>query len=321
MPAFTTHYLLIDSIKDKIQDCDKDLKLNDKALIFGAQGPDIFFCHEVWKTIWNGNNSFPLGSAMHSCESSRLFAVMKDYLLNSDCDKDIIKSYIYGFLSHYSLDRLSHPYIFSIQDKIIKQEHYEHFIPSSVHGYIESEIDTQMLKLEKGITDGRCFRGQDYISTDKHLVEELSKLMAYVVPRVLDFNYDIEQYRKAYRHTMLVQKLLYDPKGIKHNILMKLGTPIRNKIGPRITGMFKPEKSDERWDYMNNSHDEWSIVLDRKQKFNTSFKDLFDEAKIDTIELINAFNSDNTELAIKEIADDMSFDTGLRYDIKEPLEQ
>ena len=319
MPAFTTHYLLIKSIEDKIKDCDKDLKLNEKALVYGAQGPDIFFCHEVWKTIWNGNNLFTLGSSMHECETSKLFSLMKDYLYNEDCDRDIVESYIYGFLSHYSLDRLAHPYIYSIQDRVIKEDHYEHYIPNSVHGYIESMIDTDMLKLELGMEDGRKFKGQDFISGDKHLIEEMSKLMAYVVPKMFNLNFDIEEYRKSYRHTLLVQKLLYDPKGIKHKILMKLGTPIRNKIGPRVTGMFRPEKSDGRWDYMNYAHEKWTMVYDRKQCFTKSFKDLFDEAKVDTINLINAFNSPNPAKAIRDIAGDMSFDTGLRYDIKEPI--
>ena len=43
MPAFTTHYILVKSIEDRIKACDKNLTLNEPALVLGAQGPDIFF--------------------------------------------------------------------------------------------------------------------------------------------------------------------------------------------------------------------------------------------------------------------------------------
>lgn len=318
MPAFTTHYLLVKSIEDRIQECDRNLKINEPALVLGAQGPDIFFFHRVWKMIWGGNLE-ALGDAMHQCETSKLFVLMKEYLTNEKCDKDIVESYIYGFLSHYALDRNGHPFIFSIQDKIIKEGHYEHYMPSSVHGYVESMIDVEMLKNELGETDGRAFKGQDYISTDENLIEELSKLMAHVVPRMFGINNDIEEYRTAYRDTTLVQKLLYDPNDKKKNFLKKVGKPIRKKIGPKITGMMRPEKCDTRWDYMNYSHTEWAMVYDKTKKFTTSFVDIFNIAKDDTINLINAFNCDDTAKAIRDVAGDMSFDTGLRYDIKEPL--
>ena len=318
MPAFTTHYLLITSIEDRIQECDKNLKINEPALVLGAQGPDIFFFHRVWKMLWGGNLEY-LGDKMHQCETSKLFKIMKDYLVNEKCDKDIIESYIYGFLSHYALDRNGHPFIYAMQDKIIKEGHYEHYMPSSVHGYVESMIDVEMLKNVRGDKDGRAFKGQDTISTDEHLVEELSKLMAYVVPKMFDINVDIKQYRLAYLDTTLVQKLLYDPEDKKKNFIKKHLKFLTNKIGPKVSGMMRPEKCDDRWDYLNYNHNEWAMVYDKTKKFNTSFVDIFNFAKDDTINLINAFNSENPQKAIKDIADDMSFDTGLNYKITEPL--
>lgn len=317
MPAYAAHFLFAEDCLKRINKQDPDFIVNRNAFNFGAQGPDFLFCHKVWRMIWRGKTLKPVGTALHNCKISRLLGLMKKYMNDETDHKDIIKSYIYGFICHYSLDRFTHPLIYSMQNSIIEEKQLKGKEPFAVHARIESNIDTIMLN-RAGYDDARIFRGQDQIKNDKEVIDEISAMMAYAVPLSLNTAKDKKQYALAYKHMLLSQKALYDPQGLKYKMLIKLGGPVRKKIGPVISSMVKPA-IPEAYDFVNRQHKQWTMVYDKKKSSKKSFFDLYENAKDDAMKLIDAFNQKDAEKAIQNICDDMSFGTGLNYKIKKPL--
>ena len=47
MPAIVSHYLLAERVMSDLSELMPDLDINRTAFIWGASGPDIFFCHRI----------------------------------------------------------------------------------------------------------------------------------------------------------------------------------------------------------------------------------------------------------------------------------
>ena len=317
MPAFVSHYVHAKSVEEKIKALNPGLDFSEAAYNYGAQGPDFLFSHKVWLTLIGGDNLYALGSALHSCNTSEFFAAAKEYIENEPCDKGVATSFIYGFLCHYALDRNTHPLIYSVQEAYTKAYGLENAVAFSIHNIIEYNIDTMLLRSEMGISDGRAFNNSSVIPDDEHVIEEMSRLMAYVVPRTIGHQASVEDYKEGFRHMILTQKILYDPKGLKRGILGIPQKPLFKITGPLLVGMLRQKKCDSDWDYMNLTHKEWSMVYAPERKSTASFMDLYRASQQDAVELVKAFESDNPQKAIEDLTDNMSYDTGLRYDAVE----
>ncbi len=319
MPAFGSHYIFARSLKDVIQEYDKNFKLSETALYYGTQGPDFLFSHRIWRIAWGGETLLNLGSELHHCDAVKMFSLMKEYLENESQDKDIAKSYIYGFLCHYALDRNTHPFIYAVQKEYTEAMGYQKALSIGVHNMIEFNIDVYLLRSELGYTDGRAFDSSKTVPKDERVISEMSKLMAYVVPKVNGNTATAEDYATAFRDLGWAHGMLTDKTGIKRGVINVLQQPIKPFIGPLLVSMMRQKQPDNDWDYMNLTHKEWKMPYDPQRKSTKSFMDLYRESKPDAMNMIAAFGSDNFSEKLEEITGNMSFDTGLRFDITEPI--
>ena len=105
------------------------------AFAAGANGPDSFFCYEVWKKRAKRHYDLPtLGNRMHE-ENTGAF-------LRSLCDHAKTRpqvEYVLGFLSHYAADTVMHPFI------IAMCERGQPYGRKGGHGYLEIALDSTCL--------------------------------------------------------------------------------------------------------------------------------------------------------------------------------
>lgn len=319
MPAPATHYIFAKSIEDKVASLDTGLAFSKPAFYFGTQGPDFLFSHKVWRMAWNGENLVELGSVLHHVCPSRMFALMKEYLENEPCDRDLIRSYIYGFLAHYALDRNTHPLVYAVQRELTEAHNMGDFRPIVVHNQIELNIDAILVKTELGL-NSLDFRFYETLDTNEYLVDEMSKLMEYVVPKMVFCDASKSDFADAYRDMRLGQIAMADKTGKRRKIIGAIEKAIYKPLGgPLLTSLMRQKSCDNKWDYMNITHKEWAMVYDSRVKSTKSFMDLYHDAQRDIFGLIEAFNSPDAETALRDYSGDISFDTGVRYDIKEPI--
>lgn len=320
MPAPVTHYIFAKSVENEIAEKYGDFSFSKAAFYYGTQGPDFLFSHKAWRLAWGGENLIALGSELHHTCPSKMFALMKEYLENEPCDRDLIKSYIYGFLAHYALDRNAHPLVYAVQKAYTKAFSLEHYQSIVVHNQIEMNIDTMLLKSELGCKSGIDFRLYNTLDPNPYLIDEISALMAYVVPQTVFCDAAKDDFADAYRDMRLGQIALNDFTGMRRKAVSLIEKPLRKALGgPLLSSLMRPKNGDNKWDYMNITHKEWTAPYDSRVKSTKSFMDLFREAQKDIFGLIDAFNEADAEKAIREYSGDLSFDTGVRYDIKEPI--
>lgn len=113
MPGFTTHYIFGITTYKKLENnyFKNMITRNISAYKLGLQGPDIFFYY-LPGLFKNSGNS--LGKIMHETRTNSFF---ENYLSEIESYKDkkleVAYSYLSGFLCHYCLDTICHPYIYA----------------------------------------------------------------------------------------------------------------------------------------------------------------------------------------------------------------
>lgn len=117
-----------------------------EAFALGTQGPDVLFYHHPMKK----NDIRARGTYLHTLSGREFFRGQAEKLLASGGEETeavlerngAYAAYICGFLCHFTLDVICHPYI------------DEHSTEAVTHGKIESEFDKTILRL-----DGKPIRG------------------------------------------------------------------------------------------------------------------------------------------------------------------
>ena len=115
MPSVITHNELGRRVLSRLP---KDSVTDEAAFLLGAQGPDLFFFFRAYPWM-PGKAGLPIGNALHEARPSVLidaFCVLRD-----SCPaafRDVIDSYVRGFLCHYATDRVIHPFVHDLQETL-----------------------------------------------------------------------------------------------------------------------------------------------------------------------------------------------------------
>lgn len=142
MPACLTHYLFAQNVKENLTE---KASLNSCAYAWGAQGPDFFFCHRFFPWM-RGDSLREYGDRIHQETPSKVLGAMRDFLKKHP--DPVYRSYVWGFVCHYSLDSIAHPYINQLAERLVVERPWE--TTSTLHGEIEAALDAIVLRSETG---------------------------------------------------------------------------------------------------------------------------------------------------------------------------
>jgi len=150
MPAIYTHLRFGEEVAKTLpKPFTALIKKYVDAFHLGTQGPDVLFYHRPLKK--KKNDVRKLALPVHALSGNQVFLQQGEKLLkNSQADSTetfleengAFAAYTCGFLCHFTLDVLCHPYVDEHSDETLS------------HGKIESELDKYMLR-----QDGKPIRG------------------------------------------------------------------------------------------------------------------------------------------------------------------
>lgn len=111
MPAFMTHKIAADRIRDKITDpvAADVISRHEDAYYSGAQGGDYFYSYKYF-SAWAGYRYKLFGWALHRARVQRFFEVGGRYAKEEN-PSDIIRAFLLGYITHYALDMHVHPLV------------------------------------------------------------------------------------------------------------------------------------------------------------------------------------------------------------------
>lgn len=308
MPAFATHYIFLDEMKDVIRE-NADFDFDIKVAGIGTQGPDIFFFHRLIPPFTIYKTLAGLAGKLHKAKPAALFDAFAEYLTFSP-NKDVAKSYIYGFILHYALDRNCHPYVYAYQAR--EQAATKHIHSLAAHNRVEHALDTYLLNKRLHIYPPSDFDPRRTMRTSEAALEEVAHLLSFVTEQVVGKSVPEKEMARAVTDTMKVQNILSDRKGNATRLAHLLEVP----TGP-LTGYFKLSCSIKPKDlafaekYANIDNETWTSVFD-DSRHHESFEQLFDRAKLDAAKLLDGFEAICKGNATGyQVTKNLSFDSGL----------
>lgn len=284
-----------------------DFDFNIDAAAIGAQGADIFFFHRVLPLSMPGKSLRKIGSAIHRAKPAIILDAFKEYCTLS-MNKDIAKSYIYGFILHYALDRRCHPYVYAFEKRICERNRFIHH--SSAHNRIELAMDSVYLNKQYDITRPSDFDSAAVITTEAAVMDEIAHLLSFVVSAVTNFSISEKQAVQAIHDTKRMQKILRDKSSLLRHTCRIVETVLAPFIGYyKFSSMIKPNDLEKAKKYGNINKVRWISPFDENTEHFESFDELFTLAAEDAKMLIKGYNA--IGLSSYEITHNISFLTGL----------
>lgn len=173
------------------------------SFILGSNGPDPLFFYQMYNPFRKYNLS-DLGHIMHN-EKTALFLRNMFRFAQTDSQKD----FCLGFLCHYSLDSIIHPYI-----NYITQAYGSTYNIPSGHAYFESALDSHISMIETGETAAKV---EAYFpEMEKMYLDQIVTLFKKAVDATYkDFSVPRDEYLQAFKDLKIIKNFLYSPSKLK----------------------------------------------------------------------------------------------------------
>ena len=249
MPAIYTHVQFGDEVLDTLPPAFREVK--DKypaAFYLGTQGPDPLFYHKITKKK-KKNPIRRRGSELHAVSPAPFFLAAAKRLAVDEINRNDLgyftpnseeAAYIIGFLCHFTLDSLCHPYI------------DECSVNGLTHAKIESEFDKYQIRKDDPETPTRGYN----VAARFHKNEGAKKTSATALS-VPEKNMKIAM-KSMYKINRLFTHKCGLVHGFCHTALAVVG---QNK---RYGDMFLHKKDDARCKKINEN---------LAEKFNLAIKE------------------------------------------------
>jgi len=316
MPSLATHFLFGQDLFKRI---DKPIKIAIKkssgAFRLGLQGPDIFFYDLLHSVISHDKN---IGSKMHTQQTDIFFYHYIDYLKDNNLQTNAIAtSYLYGMLCHYSLDCISHPFVYyftNLHDKSPKGKDKS----LSTHCQFESDID-ELLYMDRNHKNICDVKRSKFMAISQKEIDVISPIIAHAISETYKCDITSKYVRGSIQRGIKMNSLLNNRYGIKKPLIGFIEKPIiGNHIG---TSLMFTRKLPSRV-CLNEEHEEWHIPFNNKE-MHSSFMDLYNLGLTDAIRLVHMVNDVmNKHCSITKFVNStgaMSYHTGLNWHLGDEM--
>lgn len=173
------------------------------AFAAGANGPDSFFCYEVWKKSQNRTyNLLLLGNRMHEDKTGAFLLAL---LHHTHTQAQI--EYTLGFLCHYAADTVMHPYVVFVSSP------GQPYGMKGGHGYFEIALDSTLHAEDTGVSEVPADDsspvpvGQD--------LAEIAALLHQCILEVYGQDISVEALADSFYYTYRLRRLFTSRHGVR----------------------------------------------------------------------------------------------------------
>ena len=258
MAGYMSHFLFgqIEYKKMKSGEIKQAIKENYKVYNLGLQGPDLFFYYPRARMISRKNP----GSIMHQSHTGRYINQLYrfvQHLKDAGAKKTAI-AYLAGYMGHYCMDAICHPYIYYRTAYGEKQFFYH-----GRHVMLEREIDHALMKR---------YGKQMLFEEDREEMIRLTKRQCAVVAKMLSYacSTSYADIRLSKRQAALV----INNTGRFMQIMRKMESGFVRKYRPLL---FADPLNLQK----NEWYNPWQLSYGRKDKrHNENFYELMRQASV-----------------------------------------
>lgn len=299
MADFATHFIMGGLVLSQ-PEVDADfIMANRTAFNWGLQGPDLLYFYSPMRLSRQLHNA---GTLLHKKDTEGVMHELARYVMRCpEPFRNTAKSYFYGFICHYALDSLIHPYVNyhtrRITDKTGRLR---------VHMKIESHISASVSAYYKLMTDK--LRPPAF-TADYHASPALRKTVSGMLNHVLFECFNVlippSKIHSSFYRTFLLQEVLVNGA----SLLRPPAEFLEKSFGVRylFSSNFKCPIPD--WDCLNRTHRVWRYddgrtksslsVIDIMQRsanlavsLIAGYEDMFEQSYLERIPYIRNFSGE-----------------------------
>lgn len=319
MPDLITHHLFGREVQWMLDEpISSIISKNQQMFDFGAMGPDFFFYYGTlpWKKYKDSKEVQDIGHKMHDEKITEVFVKFFELIkqIKNTEQREILFAYLAGMLTHYSIDRSAHPYIFYQSGFPLENENNEDRF-DWYHKRVEMSIDLHILK-RIGQANIREFKPYEVVNPKKLNISLLYSIYKLVLHNVYGVDVTMRQFMLSIQNMYRVFQLSHDPLGYKKS-LSKLIEKITRKPDSYQYVVY-PNQIPNEYDYLNVKKDSWFHPCDKEEISNQSFIEIFKGAKNEAVMLIEDLwrylETGKRIEELKEVIADRSYATGRPWD-------
>lgn len=275
--------------------------IDTNIAFLGSQGPDPLYYKSASKYHDIANN-------IHRYNTRRFFKTMTNYVKENNTKETF--SFLVGFISHYAMDVVIHPYVYYHVGVFNKND------PSTkhmrgLHLKYERSIDCLLIKKELNIPARKFNLTKKYFPI-KSVPKEVSDLIAYTLKKELKVENGFDLYASGVKMMYLNFKyMVADRFGIKKQFYKIFD--FFSKKGDMFYSDLSYFNHLEQYDYHNDAKKEWRHPL-TNEVFTTSIEDIFAEAKVFALHMItevDKYVNYDQDINLDEVFTDLSFNSGV----------
>lgn len=210
MPAITTHHLFGEKSVSRLPEGIVSTDEEHMAFILGNQGPDPFFFRVRTPRM---RACMDLGAVMHRARISKQFACLREGVSHlQKRDASLGRAFVLGVLSHYTLDRNAHPFVYEQQFGIIEADEGLAPAKGKIHALIESDLDVLMLQQERAGGTVADYPPAAELVTNERIDRVAGALMSFTAYSVYGSDVPAAEFGGAVADMQLIYRLI-EPAG------------------------------------------------------------------------------------------------------------
>ncbi|MDR3052754.1 MAG: zinc dependent phospholipase C family protein [Coriobacteriales bacterium] len=272
MPALLTHHLFGTSVLSQLGGGAFPSRNERDAFLLGNQGPDPFF-YTLFSPALVDLKRF--GSTLHHEQVDASFEALRRYTRAVTVPwQKVVDAYLCGYLCHFSLDSVAHPFVYAQQNAITGAgvEGLDQSDGSVVHGQIETDLDAMMLKRATGKTIEDFVIARQILHASDAVLGQLDLLYNYTAWEVYGLKLPDRAFTRGVRDMRTTYGVLRSSTGKKRIALGYLERLARRHS--LAQAMSHRADVGERCDFDNEEHASWINPFTGEQS-DASFADLF----------------------------------------------
>ena len=246
----------------------KAVKNNRGSYTLGLLGPDIFFYYAT-EVISARKN---IGSRMHTTKTDAFLRNMITYVdLHKGRSKEIGIAYLCGFLSHYVVDCICHPYVYWMTDYLHKEINY-----LEKHFRFESDMDITLLAMYKNKTPYEFMKNSTFYLNEAETAVVCDMLYYAIRSTYHDSRITRSGIQMAIYSLYKEQRMITIASEKANRALEKISKVFGNE---RYLAPFIPSPKDMRFeDPLNLKHKKWYNPWDTSKSSTESVPEMLGKA-------------------------------------------
>ncbi|NLM74285.1 MAG: zinc dependent phospholipase C family protein [Clostridiaceae bacterium] len=316
MADFLLHILLADTVSKRIESRRLMEGVNKKRSLYnlGAQGPDPLFFYDKFR---KKGPLLGLGRIMHRQHTGEFLKRGFDRLKDVSYDEDWLDLAVYlcGFICHFTLDRLLHPYVYWATNNWIWK--FDGTMEQVTHQQVEMALDIIYWK-ERTRTKASRVNTKKLIDIGSDWPKSVSEFLTDAIENIYGMEVEPKELKNVLSSFYRGHDLLYDPAGWKKALINWL----ENLTGGGIKAPRHPYPAeyDTEIDWANRKRRTWKDPFGGGQELNESVDEILTDAEHAAVVHINTlFSRIYRNENIDNLLPDLSYITGqpCTYDEKE----